>query len=88
MSWTLNNDYNPDVVDETGKVICAMHGYGTPEGQWNARLICAAPEMYRLLTEIVDYGLLLDEVPVDKSGAHQPLFFILGFVVGVIAGRL
>ena len=49
MSWTLSNDYNPDVVDETGKVICAMHGYGTPEGRRNARLICAAPEMYRLL---------------------------------------
>ena len=49
MSWTLNNDYNPDVVDETGKVICAMHGYGTPEGRRNARMICAAPEIYRLL---------------------------------------
>ena len=49
MSWTLSNDYNPDVVDETGKVICAMHGYGTPEGRRNARMICATPEMYRLL---------------------------------------
>ena len=49
MSWTLSNDYNPDVVDETGKVICSIHGYGTPEGRRNARLICAAPEMYRLL---------------------------------------
>ena len=49
MSWTLSNDYNPDVVDETGKVICAMHGYGTPEGRRNTRMICAAPEMYRLL---------------------------------------
>ena len=63
MLWNLNTDYNPDVIDETGKVICSVHGYGTPEGQWNARLICAAPEMYRLLEEIVDYGLLLDEAP-------------------------
>ena len=54
MSWTLSNDYNPDVVDETGKVICAMHGYGTPEGLRNARMICAAPEMYKLLKNMCD----------------------------------
>ena len=55
MPWTLNNEYNPDVIDETGKVICTIHGYGTPEGQWNARLICAAPEMYELLRRALPF---------------------------------
>lgn len=54
MLWTLNNEYNPNVVDETGKVICSIHGYGTPEGRHNARMICAAPEMYRLLKTMCD----------------------------------
>lgn len=49
MKWTLNDNYNPNVVDETGTVICTIHGYGIPEGRRNARLICAAPEMYKLL---------------------------------------
>lgn len=53
MPWTLNNDYNPDVIDEAGKVICTIHGYGTPEGRQNARLICAAPEMYELLRRVL-----------------------------------
>lgn len=49
MKWTLNDNYNPNVIDETGKVICSIYGYGTPEGLRNARMICAAPEMYKLL---------------------------------------
>lgn len=49
MKWTLNDNYNPNVVDEAGKVICSIHGYGTPEGQRNARLICVATKMYELL---------------------------------------
>lgn len=61
MPWKLNTDYNPNVVDETGTVICTIHGYGTPEGQWNARLICAAPEMYSLLKSALPY------VPISSS---------------------
>ena len=64
MPWKLNHsELNPQVEDDKGNYVCQVWGTGTPEGRRNARLICAAPEMYRLLAEIVDYGLLLDEVP-------------------------
>ena len=68
MKWTLNDNYNPNVIDEAGKVICSIHGYGTSEGQWNARLICAAPEMYRLLKEIGDLQAWKIIERIDKEG--------------------
>ena len=50
MPWKLkNSELNPQVEDEQGVYVCQVWGTGTPEGRRNARMICAAPEMYRLL---------------------------------------
>ena len=39
-------------VYEAGNTACFTH---TPEGQANARLIAAAPDMYRLMKSVVDF---------------------------------
>ena len=50
MPWKLNHsELNPQVEDENNNYVCQVWGTGTSEGRRNARLICAAPEMYRLL---------------------------------------
>lgn len=58
--WALNSEHNPDVIDEQGRVVCALHGYGTTEGRRNARMILAAPEMYRVLAAVGRYETLTD----------------------------
>ena len=63
--------------EDTCAVIATVHGAGTgscfnlsPEGQANARLIAAAPEMYELLKEELiptsDYGGILSFSREDK----------------------
>lgn len=50
MPWKLNHsELNPQVEDENNNYVCQVWGTGTPEGLRNARMICAAPEMYKLL---------------------------------------
>ena len=55
MPWKLkNSELNPQVEDEQGVYVCQVWGTGTPEGRRNARMICAAPEMYKLLKNMCD----------------------------------
>ena len=59
--WVYDEPFGVIYSDATNMVIANVPGAGTgscfcltPEGQANARLIAAAPEMYRLLDECVD----------------------------------
>lgn len=69
MPWKLNHsELNPQVEDDNGNYVCQVWGYGTPEGRHNARLICAAPEMYKLLKEIGDLQAWKIIERIDKEG--------------------
>lgn len=55
MPWKLNHsELNPQVEDENDNYVCQVWGTGTPEGRRNARMICVAPEMYKLLKTMCD----------------------------------
>lgn len=68
--WVYDELFGVVYNDDTCAVIATVQGAGTgscfylsPEGQANARLIAAAPELYRLLKEELiptsDYGGIL-----------------------------
>ncbi len=68
--WVYDEQFGVVYSDKTNMVIANLRGADagscfclTPEGQANARLIAAAPELYKLLKEelipISDYGGIL-----------------------------
>ena len=74
--------------EDTCAVIATVHGAGTgscfnlsPEGQANARLIAAAPEMYKILCNIRDQ---LSEVDLDTD-TEDDIHVILAYIDGKVA---
>ena len=75
--WEYGEPLGVVFSEDTCAVIATVHGAGTgscfnlsPEGQANARLIAAAPEMYEMLKEELiptsDYGGILSFSREDK----------------------
>lgn len=52
MPWKIRGGYNAEIYEDDGgehRAICRLWGQGTARGRRDARMMYAAPEMYRLL---------------------------------------